>query len=59
MVFQSEIFNMFFSYEDGDIGRFSDLHWCTFHEQFSICEDHAKPLKLKENALVTSDPKFN
>ena len=25
-----EIFNILFSYEDKDIGRFSNLHWCTF-----------------------------
>ena len=29
-MFQCEIFNILFSCEDEDIGRFSNLHWCTF-----------------------------
>ena len=29
-MFLFEIFNILFSYEDEDIGKFSDLHQCTF-----------------------------
>ena len=33
MVFQCEIFDISFSYEDEDIGRFSNLYKCTFNLQ--------------------------
>ena len=33
-VFYSEVFSRLFSYEDEDIGRISNLYWCTFKARF-------------------------
>ena len=32
--FYCEVFNKLFSYEDEDIGRISNLYWCTFKGRF-------------------------
>ena len=37
-MFLCEIFNILFSYEDKDIGRFSNLHQCTFNVDSLFCK---------------------
>ena len=46
-VFKCEIFNIFFSDEDGYVGSFPNLHWCTLNSQF-ISKKGQLRLCLKE-----------
>ena len=38
--------NILFSYEDEDIGRFSNLHWCNFNIKY-------QDIEIKQHSQVT------
>ena len=55
-MFYCEIFNILFSHQNEDIGRFSNLHWCTFKTIFAkIRQTRATPFLLKRKICPEFD----